>query len=99
MKTDRYPLNAPSLEELAQKLKPALENNYTDSSISVETCPDLRKPPFNLATEGLTGDERIADVGGQPNLFPSPRLECRYSLPALAQAMEMDPKRGSLIGA
>jgi hypothetical protein len=99
MKTDRYPLDAPSLEELAQKLKPALESNYTHSSVSVETCPDLRKSPFHLATEGLTGDERIADVGGQPNLFPSPRLECKYSLPELAQAMEMDPKRGSLIGA
>jgi hypothetical protein len=99
MKIDKYPLSPPSLEELAQKLKLALEKNYADSSITVETCPDLRKSPFHLATEGLSDDERIADVGGQPNLFPSPRLECKYSLPELAQAMEMSPERGSLIGA
>jgi hypothetical protein len=99
MKTDKYSLSPPSLEELAEKLKPALEKNYANSSITVETCPDLRKSPFGLATEGLSGDERIADVGGQPNLFPSPRLECKYSLPELAQAMEMSSERGSLIGA
>jgi hypothetical protein len=99
MKVDKFPLDPPSLKELAQKLKPALEQNYNTSTISIETCPDLRKPPFHLATQGLSGDERIADVGGQPNLFPEPRLECKFSLPALAQAMEMDPKGGSLIGA
>lgn len=99
MKVEKFPLDPPSLEELAQKLRPALEQNYTDSSISVEPCPDLRNPPFRLATQGLSGDERIADVGGQPNLFPEPRLDCKFSLPALAQAMEMDPKGGSLIGA
>jgi hypothetical protein len=95
----KFPLGPPSLEELAQKLKPALEQNYNHSSISVGTCPDLRKSPFHLATQGLSGDERIADVGGQPNLFPEPRLGCKYSLPALAQVMQMDSKGGSLIGA
>jgi hypothetical protein len=99
MKVDKFPLDPPSLEELAQTLKPALEQNYNTSTISIETCPDLRKPPFHLATQGLSGNERIADVGGQPNLFPEPRLECKFSLPAIAQAMEMDPKGGSLIGA
>lgn len=99
METKKYSLQPPSLHELAKILQPALQENYTNSSISVEPCPDLRKPPFHLATQGLFGDERIADVGGQPNLFPSPRLDCKYSLPKLAQAMEMSPERGSLIGA
>jgi hypothetical protein len=99
MKVDRFPLDPPSLDELAQKLKPALEQNYNHSTINIETCPDLRKPPFHLAAQGLSGEERIADVGGQPNLFPEPRLDCKFSLPALAQTMEMNPKGGSLIGA
>jgi hypothetical protein len=35
----KFPLGPPSLEELAQKLKPALEQNYNHSSISVvQTC-------------------------------------------------------------
>lgn len=99
METSKYQLSPPSLENLANVLQPALRENYDHSSVSVETCPDLRKPPFHLATEGLSGNERIADVGGQPNLFPEPRLNCKYSLPELAKAMEMNPEGGSLIGA
>lgn len=99
MGTDIYQLSPPSLEDLVKVLQPALEDNYEHSSVNIETCPDLRKPPFHLATEGLSGNERIADVGGQPNLFPEPRLNCKYSLPELAKAMEMNPKGGSLIGA
>lgn len=99
MKTDKFPLSPPTLDELARILAPALKENYKLSSIDVVQCPDLRKAPFELATEGLCGNERIADVGGQPNLFPKPRLECKFSLPAIAEAMEMDPKGGSLIGA
>lgn len=99
MKIEKYPLSPPTLDELASTLSPALQENYRHSSISVEQCPDLRKSPFNLATEGLCGNERIADVGGQPNLFPRPRLECKFSLPSIARAMEMDSAGGSLIGA
>lgn len=99
MKTERFPLDPPSLDELASKLRPALEQNYNQSSVSVQTCPDLREAPFKLATRGLSGNERIADVGGQPNLFPEPQLECKYSLPKLAEAMEMSETGGSLVGA
>jgi hypothetical protein len=99
METTHHALFPPSLDDLACVLGPALQRNYTTSSVTVVTCPDLRKKPFHLATEGLSGDECIADVGGQPNLFPRPRLECTYSLLDIAKTMSMDPKRGSLIGA
>lgn len=99
METRSYPLNPPSLPDLAKTLQPALSKNYTSATITVSPCPDLRQPPFHLATQGLSGSERAADIGGQPNLFPVPKLTCKYSLPALARAMEMSPSRGSLIGA
>ncbi|KAF9774228.1 hypothetical protein IL306_007797 [Fusarium sp. DS 682] len=99
MRVEKYPLSPPSLEELADKLKPALAANYEHSTVSVVISPDLREAPFHLATEGLSGNEKIADVGGQPNLFPRPKMDCVWSMTELAKAMEMDPAKGGLLGA
>ncbi|KAI8931490.1 hypothetical protein NX059_011156 [Plenodomus lindquistii] len=99
MHVQKYPLSPPSLEELAKVLKEPLSANYQDATVSVVQCPDLREAPFRLATKGLSGEEKISDVGGQPNLFPVPRLETIWSLTDLAKAMEMKGDGGSLIGA
>lgn len=99
MQTQKFPLSPPSLEELVQTLKAPLATNYEHTTISVVQCPDLRQAPFNLATEGLSGDEKIADVGGQGHLFPRPRLDKIYSMTKVAQSMEMSPERGSILGA
>ncbi|KAH8689091.1 hypothetical protein BGW36DRAFT_391747 [Talaromyces proteolyticus] len=99
MHVEKFPLSPPSLEELAEQLMAPLAANYEHTTINVVPCPDLRKPPFNLATEGLSGNEKIADIGGQPNLFPRPRLDCKFSFIEIAKAMEMDSAKGSLIGA
>lgn len=94
-----YPLFSPPLEELAEVLGPAIAANYSKSSVNVTECPDLRHAPYHLATRGLSGNERVADVGGPPHLVPQPRLDKRYSLISLAQSMEMDATKGQLIGA
>lgn len=99
MQTERFILSPPSLEELAGKISDPLSSNFEYSNVEVVQCPDLRRAPFNLATEGLSGNERIADVGGQANLFPSPRLDNIWSMRDLATAMDMDVNKGSLIGA
>ncbi|WQF78096.1 hypothetical protein CDEST_03110 [Colletotrichum destructivum] len=99
MRVETFPLSPPSLEELAAHLQAPLAANYTHASVGVVRCPDLRAAPFHLATEGLSGDEKIADVGGQPNLFPRPRLDTIWSLPEVARAIGMSPERGGLIGA
>ncbi|KAF9871059.1 hypothetical protein CkaCkLH20_11476 [Colletotrichum karsti] len=99
MKTLKFPQSPPSLYELAEKLRDPLLANYKYSSVCVVPCPDLRQPPFQLATQGLSGDERAGDVGGQPNLFPIPQLDTVWSLIDIAKAMDMDAVKGSLIGA
>lgn len=48
------------------------------------------------------GDERIADVGGQPKLPPprgGPPLDNIWSMPDIAKSMEINSEKGSLIGA
>ncbi|EMC95913.1 hypothetical protein BAUCODRAFT_508526 [Baudoinia panamericana UAMH 10762] len=99
MQTTRHLLSPPSLDELAQALHPALTANYEDASISVVDSPDLREAPYRLAARGLSGNECVADIGGQPHLFPRPRLEKKYSMLECAQCMEMSKDRGLLIGA
>ncbi|KAF2018430.1 DUF1907-domain-containing protein [Aaosphaeria arxii CBS 175.79] len=99
MQTEKYTLSPPSLEELASALRAPLSSNFEHATVDVVQCADLRDAPFHLATEGLSGNERIADVGGQPNLFPTPRLDTIWSMKEIAKAMEMDYSKGSLIGA
>ncbi|KAJ4991875.1 hypothetical protein SVAN01_02725 [Stagonosporopsis vannaccii] len=99
MHTHKYILSPPSLEELAGVLEAPLAANYEYTSVSVVECPDLRTAPFYLATKGLSGSERISDVGGQPNLFPRPQLDTIWNMLDLAKAMDMNDKGGSIIGA
>lgn len=99
MNTTKHQLSPPSLAELAEVLRPALQANFEQAHVQVEPCPDLRQAPYHLATEGLCGSEKVADIGGQPNLFPTPRWDCKFSLLDLAQAMEMSPRQGHLLGA
>ncbi|KAL4971714.1 hypothetical protein BDW66DRAFT_164800 [Aspergillus desertorum] len=89
----------PPLSELATIVERALQQNFAHASASVIQCPDLRNPPFGLAAPGLSGDPRIADVGGQANLFPRPNLEAQYSLLSIAHDMDMSPRKGFLLGA
>lgn len=93
------PRTPPPLSELAAVIERALSQNFTHASASVIQCPDLRKQPFGLAAPGLCGAPRIADVGGQPNLFPSPNFDAKFDLLSLARDMQMDPGEGFVLGA
>lgn len=99
LKTTRHPLNPPPLEQLAETILPSLQANYEDASASVVDCPDLTQMPFNLAAKGLSGNEAVADIGGQPHLFPRPLLKKKYSMLGCARCMQLSSKGGMLIGA
>ncbi|KAL5337401.1 hypothetical protein BJX70DRAFT_245647 [Aspergillus crustosus] len=99
MSIKSLPLNPPSLEELAPIIEHHLKSNFTHATATVIQCPDLRKAPFGLAAPGLSGNPRIADIGGQANLFPSPNFDAKFSLLALARDMDLSPDRGFILGA
>ncbi|KAI0154007.1 hypothetical protein BJ166DRAFT_500930 [Pestalotiopsis sp. NC0098] len=99
MRVETFPLSPPTLGDLAEKLRAPLNENYEHATVGVADCPDLREPPFHLCTQGICGDEKIADVGGQPNLFPRPRLDSIWSMTDIARSMDMSEHGGGLIGA
>ncbi|KAH8660038.1 hypothetical protein BX600DRAFT_513686 [Xylariales sp. PMI_506] len=92
-------LEAPSLERLADAIRDGIKADFATTSVHIATPPDLRNSPFHLAGPGLSGNVRIADVGGQSNLAPSPNFDARYDLLTVSQLMEMSPDGGVLIGA
>jgi hypothetical protein len=92
-------LAAPDLHDLATVLDAGLKTHFQDVTAVVAPCPDLRAPPFHLASRGLSGNQRIADVGGPPNLHPTPKFDRKYSLLDLMSLMEMPPARGFVLGA
>jgi len=77
MKVESKPLFVPDLEELAAVIQKGLEANYKSSTCSVVECPDLTKAPFGLASKGLLGNTRLADVGGVPYLIPMSKYKTK----------------------
>jgi len=91
-------LDVPSLEEVSQVLQKGLSQHFQDVDVSVVQCPDLKQKPFNLAHNGLCGNEKIADVGGPPYLIPLVQRDKVYSLKDIASVLEMGDK-AFLLGA
>lgn len=95
----RVSLNPPSPEEVAAEIHDGLQAHFITANASIAVPPDLRQSPFHLAAPGLSGNPRVADVGGTANLRPLPRLDKRYDLLTIADLMDMPKEGGLLIGA
>jgi hypothetical protein len=96
---EAHPLPPTTLQELLPAISQGLKHSFAESSVTIAPCPDLRQAPFHLAGEGLCGNERIADVGGPPNLHPLPKFDRKYSLLDLTRLMEMPREGGFVLGA
>lgn len=57
-----------------------LRQNYADVSVEVDNSPDLRKAPYYLASEGLSGSPTIIDVGADAYIVPIPNFTKTYDL-------------------
>ena len=53
-----------NLDEICKALQLGLSNNYIDVNVSVIDCPNLRN--WNCPAEGISGNQKIIDVGGEP---------------------------------
>ena len=92
-------LSPPSLQSLAEAIKAGLSSNFKEASCTVDTPPDLTLAPFHLAAQGLSGSTRVVDVGGPPNLQPSPDLSKKYDMISISQQVGMNPSSGFMLGA
>ena len=89
-------LHTPQLEQLSQVLSDGLKQFFKYVEVSVVQCPNLKLSPFNLAQVGLSGNEKIVDVGGPPYLVPIPNKNKNFSFEKIASLIGMS--NVSLIG-
>ena len=54
----------PSLEDVKKALFTGLKENYEQVNIEVVDCPNLKD--WGCPSEGISGNEKIIDVGGEP---------------------------------
>ena len=54
----------PSIEDVKKALLTGLKENYEQVNIEVVDCPNLKD--WGCPSEGISGNEKIIDVGGEP---------------------------------
>ena len=83
-------LDVPSLQEVSSVLQLGLSQHFETVDVSVTDCPDLTKAPFHLAQTGLSGNEKVADIGGPPYLAPLVQRDKYYSLKDMAALLDLN---------
>ena len=53
-----------SLYKISEALQEGLIKNYNEVNVFVTDCPNLRE--WGCPAEGMSGNEKIIDVGGEP---------------------------------
>ena len=64
LKLEREKFNIPPLQKVADALNIGLKENYKDVNVKVVDCPNLMN--WGCPAEGISGNEKIIDVGGEP---------------------------------
>ena len=64
LKFESAKFNTPSLFDMGKALEKGLKENYQEVQVDVVDCPDLRQ--WSCPAEGISGNEKIIDVGGEP---------------------------------
>ena len=64
LKFESEKFDTPSLQKVAQALNTGLKENYREVNVGVVDCPNLKQ--WGCPAEGISGNEKIIDVGGEP---------------------------------
>ena len=71
LKFESAKFNMPSLFDISKALDKGLKENYQDVQVNVIDCPNLKQ--WGCPAEGISGNEKIIDVGGEPYMH-DPKL-------------------------
>jgi len=66
-----------------------MQENFEETSVEIVECPDFSLDGFGFTGKGLGSDLRIAEIGGQGNLFPIIRREKVFNLKRIAEVCEL----------
>ena len=72
-----------SLEQISEALKKGLQKNYKLVEISIVDCPNLKQ--FDFPAEGLSGNQKIIDVGGEPYMHDKKLIGAEFDYEEIAK--------------
>ena len=64
LKFESVKFDIPPLQKIADALNIGLKENYKEVTVKVVDCPNLKN--WGCPAEGISGNEKIIDVGGEP---------------------------------
>ena len=64
LKFESEKFDIPPLQKVAEALNIGLKENYQKVNVEVVDCPNLKD--WGCPAEGISGNEKIIDVGGEP---------------------------------
>ncbi len=64
LKFESKKFDIPPLQKIADALNIGLKENYKEVTVKVVDCPNLKN--WGCPAEGISGNEKIIDVGGEP---------------------------------
>ena len=99
MQVKRHQLFQPEETEFLQVLRQGLSTNYREVQVQFTTCPNLKEHPYHLASEGICGSPRLADVGGVPYLVPGPAAYRQRVYDLRHVCSQVDVPEGFVLGA
>ena len=67
LKFESAKFNTPSLLDISKALDQGLKENYQEVQVDVIDCPNLKQ--WGCPAEGISGNEKIIDVGGEPYML------------------------------
>jgi hypothetical protein len=85
LQANHVPLYTPALNDICAALSTTLSSNYTNVEVCVKECPDLTEWG-NLADHGISGNCKLAEVGGLPYLFTPRYQTTTYEIPDVVTA-------------
>ena len=76
LKIEKADFKEISLDKISEALQNGLIKNYHQVEVSVQDCPNLKE--WGCPAEGISGNERIIDVGGEPYMHDPKHLGAEF---------------------
>ena len=86
LKIESAKFNNPPLQIVAKALEKGLKSNYQDTKVEIVDCPNLKK--WDCPSEGISGHERIIDVGGEPYMHDKRYIGTEFDYEEISKKMD-----------
>jgi len=84
-----------SLDKICEALQIGLSKNYKEVNVSVIDCPNLRN--WDCPAEGISGNQKIIDVGGEPYMHDPKFLGTEFDYKEISK--QIDSEKSYALGA